>query len=87
MNTGFREKLLQPFLCVGIAMGATRPAAWSPLAIAKIFETLPEPLLPCLRFLCGLDPANPLVPSDRCDVFPCPKRVLGRQKRFLQIMR
>lgn len=52
------------------AMRATRPAAGAALSVAQVRAAPIDPLAPRLRLLRGLNPANPLVAGQRCDVLP-----------------
>lgn len=66
-------------------MRATGPAARAPDSFLQLGADPFDVLAPCLIFLDGDGPADPLVPRERSDVFPCRPRLRIGSERVAKI--
>src|ERR1700743_1656883 len=70
----------KPFFRFLVAMGATRPATGPALALLKLANQALDMLFSGLFPFDDCNPANPLVPGERCDVLPGGERLgIGAQ--------
>jgi hypothetical protein len=68
-------------------MRTARPAARSPLSFFELRAHPFDMLSPCLIFLDGGGPADPLVARERCYVFPSRQRLRIGRERLSEISR
>ncbi len=61
-------------------MGATSPTTRPALSVNKLRAHPLDPVTPCLRFLSGLNPADPLIAREWCNILPCCLRRSGKSK-------
>jgi len=69
------------------AVRAARPTTGPALPVPQILATPVDALAPGLRFLGGLDPADPLVAGERRDVVPSRQRLWVSQERIPEVVR
>jgi len=68
-------------------MRTARPAAWPPHPFFQLRAHPLDMLAPCLIFLDGDGPADPLVARERCYVFPGRQCLCVGRERFSEINR
>jgi len=66
-------------------MNATGPTTRPALSVSKLRARPLDPVAPRLRFLGGLNPADPLIAREGRNTLPCRSRRWGRSKDFSQI--
>jgi len=63
-------------------MGATGPTTRSTFSLYEFRARSLDPVAPGIWFLCGCNPANPLIARKRRYIFPCSECRWDRNKGF-----